>query len=206
MLHDTLKLQRSTHMSMPAENLPTQEPSPGDTEVPQLTLLNGSQEPIFNPEEGPTLMSAVEFQVIARNPALTPKHKACLVAAGILQNAATAYGAEQITWYDDGDFAETYTIAEYLASGRGNDDVDIIVEIIDESLNDGIAPLLYADIVSQADKLHHQLTVDKTGNVAAMMIRLWAVFEAEIELPSLFEKMKLAARKREDGITRHHLK
>lgn len=48
MLHDTLKLQRSTHMSMPAQNLPTQEPSPGDTEVPQLTLLNGSKEPFFD--------------------------------------------------------------------------------------------------------------------------------------------------------------
>lgn len=162
------------HMSVPAESFP-------DDYVPETHVLKGE----------------LDFRAIANNRYLNPDRKAAQIASGIVDNAAITYGVERPMFPDVEYFLAMYEEADALAKSRSEDDTAIVIEIMDEALRDpDQTPPLYASILHQAELLTRLVTVGKSAQTAEMMIRLWAVFETEVELPRLFEKIKHRTRQR----------
>ncbi len=185
-------------MSLPEHHLPaiTEASSSGPGASPQFEIIHGSEEPFFIPEAA---HDATYFAGISRDRVLSPQQKASCIAAALLDNASLHYQSNRLAWPDEHDFAESYDLANYLTATKGNDDTDILIEILDEALQAEEAAPLYAHIIKSAEQIAHLVTVGRPASVAVMMLRLWAVIDAEVELPSLFEKAKNEARKRKIG-------
>ncbi|MFO0971736.1 MAG: hypothetical protein U0520_05330 [Candidatus Saccharimonadales bacterium] len=147
--------------------------------------------------EPPALKRELDFRAIASNRYLTVDRKASHIASGLMDNACITYGIERSALPNEAYFLTMYPEADALAQNGSEDDVAIVIEIMDEALHDpDQTPPLYADILHQAESLAKLVTVGRPAQTAEMMIRLWAVFETEVELPALFTKIKQRAHQR----------
>jgi len=174
-------------MAIPAENMTiytSGEIPPGAEREDILTVIDGSQEPFFE------LKSETFFAQIAQNRELSPQQRAAQIASGMLDNISLMLNEDRAEWPDADDLAEAYEIAWYLADTKGSDETDIVIEIFDEELQEEGIPEIYGKILAKANKGGKHLTLGKSGEIAAMMIRLWLVTEADIDIPTLFLKIK----------------
>ncbi len=157
---------------------------PGAEREDILTVIDGSQEPFFE------LKNETFFAQIAQNRELSPQQRASLIASGMLDNISIMLNEDRAEWPDADDLAEAYEMAEFLTATKGSDDTDIVIEIYDEELQEEGIPKIYGEILAKANKGGKHLTLGKSGEIAAMMIRLWLVTEADIDIPTLFIKIK----------------
>lgn len=170
-------------MAISPEDIPI-EP---DQNLPELSLIKGSPEPLFNTKSESYLAS------IARDPHLSKAQRSSLIASGLLDNISAALLQERGEWPSAEELAESYELASYLCDTKNSDETDIVVEIFDEALRSEDIPPQYAQILEMSQRSAGRLTLGTSGEVAAMMIRLWLVIEADIEIPTLFNKIKAQA-------------
>ena len=175
-------------MATPAEHLSKEHEAPPGP-VPYIETIQttqGSSEPVF--------ISETQFGMIAQNKNLLPWQRAGQLASGFLDNISITFNSDRSLWPTDADFdLEAYNLAQYLTQTTGEDQTDILLEVIDEEIQSELVPPIYAEILKASKKFGNLLRLGERGKESIMLIRIWLALESEIDIPSAFDKMKKKA-------------